>query len=84
MATVDPMRRAEGSISERHLGLDLGGHSPPDPIRRAEGDPVCRSLTIVDREWIDRENRRLARLLRGAKLPMEASLEDVWCKPVAA
>jgi len=36
---------------------------------------------IVDREWIDRENRRLARLLRAAKLPVEASLEDVWCEP---
>jgi DNA replication protein DnaC len=34
---------------------------------------------LVDREWIDRENRRLGRLLRGAKLPQaEASLENVW------
>src|SRR5262245_39078278 len=48
MATVDPMRRAEGSISDRHLGLDLEGHPPPDPMRRAEGDPVWRSLTLTD------------------------------------
>lgn len=34
---------------------------------------------MVDREWSDRENRKLTRLLRAAKLPMEASLEDVWC-----
>ena len=34
---------------------------------------------MVDREWLDRENRRMARLLRAAKLPMEASLEDVRC-----
>lgn len=36
---------------------------------------------VVDREWVDRENRRLERLMRAAKLPMAASLEDVWCKP---
>jgi len=36
---------------------------------------------VVDREWLDRENRRLARLLGAAKLPFEASLEDVWCEP---
>jgi len=36
---------------------------------------------MVDREWLDRENRKLARLLRAAKLPIDASLEDVWCEP---
>jgi DNA replication protein DnaC len=36
---------------------------------------------LVDREWIERENRKLGRLLRAAKLPIDASLEDVWCDP---
>ncbi len=36
---------------------------------------------LIDREWQERENRRLSRLLRAAKLPIEASLEDVWCEP---
>jgi DNA replication protein DnaC len=33
---------------------------------------------MVDREWTARENRRLARLLRAAKLTTDASMEDVW------
>jgi len=33
---------------------------------------------MVDREWTDRENRRLTRLLRAAKLTTDAALEDVW------
>jgi DNA replication protein DnaC len=36
---------------------------------------------IVEREWIDRDNRRLSRLLRAAKLNADASLEDVWADP---
>lgn len=37
---------------------------------------------MVDREWTDRDNRRLARLLRAAHLTIsEASLENVWCEP---
>ncbi|MCX4239943.1 IS21-like element helper ATPase IstB [Paraliomyxa miuraensis] len=36
---------------------------------------------VVDREWTDRENRKLARFLRAAKLPTEATLEDAWCQP---
>jgi DNA replication protein DnaC len=37
---------------------------------------------MVDREWGDRDNRRLARLLRAAKLTInDASLENVWCEP---
>lgn len=35
----------------------------------------------VDREWLERENRKLSRLLRAAKLPIEASLDDMWCEP---
>jgi DNA replication protein DnaC len=34
---------------------------------------------MIDREWIERENRRLKRLLRAAKLGTDACLEDVAC-----
>lgn len=34
---------------------------------------------MVDREWGERENRKLARLLRAAKLSVDACLEDVYC-----
>lgn len=36
---------------------------------------------MTDREWLDRENRRMARLLRHARLPVSACLEDIWCDP---
>ena len=36
---------------------------------------------VVEREWTDRENRRLARRLKDAKLGTDACLEDVWCEP---
>ncbi|HET9933374.1 MAG TPA: IS21-like element helper ATPase IstB [Polyangiaceae bacterium] len=36
---------------------------------------------LIDREWTDRENRRLARRLREAHLGVRASLEDVVCEP---
>ena len=37
---------------------------------------------MVDREWIERENRRLERLLRAARLTVsDATLENVWCDP---
>jgi DNA replication protein DnaC len=36
---------------------------------------------IVDREWSARENRKLTRLLRSAKLGVDACIEDVWCTP---
>ena len=32
---------------------------------------------LVDREWSDRDNRRLARRIKDAKLPVHAALEDV-------
>jgi DNA replication protein DnaC len=36
---------------------------------------------MVDKEWTTRENRRLSRLLRAAKLTSDASMEDVWTTP---
>jgi len=34
---------------------------------------------LVDREWTDRDNRRLARRIKDAKLPVHGALEDVVC-----
>jgi DNA replication protein DnaC len=36
---------------------------------------------VVDREWTDRDNRRLARRLKEAKLVTRASLDNVLCDP---
>lgn len=36
---------------------------------------------VVDREWTDRENRRLLRRLKDAKLGTQASLDAVLCDP---
>ena len=37
---------------------------------------------MVDREWTERENRRLARLTRAAHLSIsDATLENAWCDP---
>ena len=36
---------------------------------------------IVDREWTDRQNRRLAGRIKQAKLGMSACMEDVICSP---
>jgi len=39
---------------------------------------------MIDREWTERDNRRLARLLRAAHLTIhDACLENVWCEPGA-
>lgn len=40
-----------------------------------------RLALLVDREVTERKNRMIARRLRDAKLPMPASLEDLWCDP---
>ncbi len=36
---------------------------------------------VVDREWADRDNRRLVRRLKEAKLATRASLDNVLCDP---
>jgi DNA replication protein DnaC len=36
---------------------------------------------VVDREWTDRDNRRLSRRLKDAKLTNRASLDNVMCDP---
>ena len=36
---------------------------------------------MVDREWTERDNRRLGRRIKDAKLGMQACIEDVRCDP---
>jgi hypothetical protein len=38
---------------------------------------------LVDREWSERDNRRVARRLKEARLGVGASLEGVDCDPAA-
>ncbi len=38
-----------------------------------------RLALLIDHELTERKNRIIARRLRDAKLPMAASLEDLWC-----
>jgi DNA replication protein DnaC len=56
-----------------------------DLLTQAPGSQLSFSEQValmVDREWTDRENRRLARLMRAARLSVaDASLENVWCDP---
>ena len=56
---------------------DLVAQAPGNQMSFAE-----QAALMVDREWTDRENRRLARLTRAAHLSVaDASLENVWCDP---
>lgn len=56
-----------------------------DLLAQAPGSQLSFSEQVaimVDREWTDRENRKLARLMRAARLSVsDASLENVWCDP---
>jgi DNA replication protein DnaC len=38
---------------------------------------------LTDREWIDRENRKLERRMKAAKLKIPASMEDKTIAPAA-
>jgi len=54
-------------------------------LAQPPGDQMTFSEKValmVDREAIERENRRLGRLTRAARLSVaDASLENVWCEP---
>lgn len=53
-------------------------------IDAAPGDALTfeeRVGMMVDREWMDREDRRTSRRIKDAKLGMPACMEDVWCEP---
>lgn len=53
-------------------------------LARAAGSALsveeCVGL-MVDREWTERENRRISRRIKDAKLGMQACVEDLWCDP---
>jgi len=53
-------------------------------LERAVGSGLsveeCVGL-MVDREWTERDNRRLDRRIKDAKLGMQATIEDVRCDP---
>ncbi|MEY4515409.1 MAG: hypothetical protein RLZZ450_7531 [Pseudomonadota bacterium] len=36
---------------------------------------------MIDHEWTARENRRMGLLLKNAKIPAKACVEDIWCEP---
>jgi DNA replication protein DnaC len=67
--------------------LQMGLSAMADALREQlarPGDDLSfseRVGIVIDREWSARENRKLNRLLRAAKLGIDACLEDVWCKP---
>ena len=56
-----------------------------DLLAQAPGSQMSfseQAALMIDREWTDRENRRLSRLMRAARLSVsDASLENVWCDP---
>jgi DNA replication protein DnaC len=68
-----------------HLKLETMAQAFRDLLADAPGNQHSFSEKValmVDREWTDRENRRLERLLRAARLTInDASLENVWCEP---
>ena len=55
---------------------ELLGRAPPHDMTLSE-----LVGTLVDREWSGRENRRLTRLLKLAKIGQDACLEDGRCEP---
>ena len=56
-----------------------------DQLADAPGSQLSfseRVALMVDREWTDRDNRRLARLMRSARLSVsDAAMENIWCDP---
>ncbi|BAD39037.1 putative transposase subunit [Symbiobacterium thermophilum IAM 14863] len=55
-----------------------------DALVRQQQQPELQSLSfeerlelLVDQEWLDRQNRRLARLLKEVKFRVAACMEDV-------
>ncbi len=59
-------------------------HTMADAIRQQLEQPSVQELSfeerlamIVDREWLFRENRKLARRLKAARLKQQAAVEDI-------
>jgi DNA replication protein DnaC len=66
--------------------LDMKLTSMAQSLRELIAGPPDASLSfeekvgmMIDREWSDRENRRLARRIKEARLGTRASLEDIVC-----
>jgi DNA replication protein DnaC len=71
-----------------HKMISMKLHTMAKVLRELLDAPPAHELSfeeklglLVDREWIDRDNRRLARRIKDAKLPVGASPEDVLCDP---
>jgi len=63
-------------------------HAMATMLREMETSPPAARLSteemlsmLIDREWTARENKRLERLLRDARIPGGACLEDLSCDP---
>ena len=67
------------------MKLNAMAHAFRDLLAQAPGSQMSfseQAALMIDREWTDRENRRLSRLMRAARLSVsDASLENVWCDP---
>src|ERR1700722_4999100 len=68
--------------------VDLKLYAMADAVRELLATAPGNGMTfdeklglVVERQGTDRENRRLARRLKEAKLGTSACLEDVWCEP---
>jgi len=71
-----------------HKQISMKLHTMARTVRELLAASPSHELTfeeklgmIVDREWADRDNRRLARRLKDARLAVDASLEDAICEP---
>jgi DNA replication protein DnaC len=79
------MMTVEETINQLiQLKLPHMAHALREQLDRAAGSALsveeCVGL-MVDREWTERENRRVGRRIKDAKLGMQACLEDLWCDP---
>src|SRR4051812_34658277 len=84
-----PSRRGVMTLEETinkliQLKLPHMAYALREQLDRAVGSTLtvedCVGL-MVDREWTERENRRVGRRIKDAKLGMQACLEDLWCDP---
>jgi len=71
---------------QKLLDLKLGAMAEGlrEVVQQAPGNQLSfeeKLGLIVDREWTERQNRRLARRRREAKLRVPACMEDVTCEP---
>jgi DNA replication protein DnaC len=72
---------------EKLTQMKLGSmaHAFKEMLTQAPGTQMTfteQMALMVDREWTERENRKLARLTRAARLAVsDATLEAAWCDP---